>query len=258
LNRRNKIILSNPSLDEAYLTIKSGISKHLNLVIIGDCTVEYEGRASSKLESGERIVLLKSDRSIQIQRPKDSMPINWQPSGALFKTRLEKDRLFIRAYQKSKQEVLEVEFIHILVLISIDLIDEGKFNLYASEKDMKQAILYEPSLLEEGFKPLTSEKRVKSGFIDIIGFDKNNLFTVAEIKKNMVNREAILQLKRYIDSFNLAEKGKIRGILVAPKLGKDSQRLLSTFGFEFKCLSPRICAEILKIKRRKLITEFLT
>ncbi|MBS7620493.1 endonuclease NucS [Candidatus Bathyarchaeota archaeon] len=257
MDKRDKIVLSNPSLDEAYIAIKSGISKRLNLVIIGKCVVDYEGRASSKLEAGERIVLLKSDGSIQIHRPKESMPVNWQPPGALFKTKLEKDRLHIRAYRKTKREVLEVEFIYILVVILIDLTDDAEFNLYASEEDMKRAILYEPSLLEEGFKPLTSEKKVKSGFIDIVGFDKNNVLTVAEIKKDMVNRDAILQLKRYIDSFNLAEKGKIRGILIAPRLGKDSQRLLSTLGFEFKRLSPQICAEILKKKRRKLMTEFL-
>lgn len=255
MNKKKGTVLSSPSIDEAYLAIKSGVSKHLNLVIIGNCAVTYEGRASSKLDSGERIVLMKSDGTIQIHRPKDFMPVNWQPPGSLFKTRLEKDRLFIRAYRKNKKEALEVEFIYILFLVASHLIDNAEFNLYASEEDMKAAILYKPSLLDEGFKPLMAEKKVKSGFVDIVGFDKNNIFTIAEVKKDIASREAVLQLKRYVDSFN--KKEKIRGILVAPRLEKGSKRLLSSLGLEFKQLSPQICAEVLKKRRGKLMTDFL-
>ncbi len=41
----------------------------------------------------------------------------------------------------------------------LNLKDEGEFNLYASEEDMKKAIILKPELIEEGLKIIDFEKR---------------------------------------------------------------------------------------------------
>ncbi|MHA1286745.1 MAG: endonuclease NucS, partial [Candidatus Thorarchaeota archaeon] len=61
--RQDGFTIENPTNQEAYTKIKAGISRHKTVIIAGECTVEYDGRAASRLESGERLVIFKSDGS---------------------------------------------------------------------------------------------------------------------------------------------------------------------------------------------------
>jgi RecB family endonuclease NucS len=253
---RRQIVLENPQLEEAYKAVKQGISRRRTLIIVGNCWVDYEGRASSKLEPGERIVLFKSDGSALIHRPRDYAPVNWQPPGSLFRTRLDEDTLVMRVYRRREHEVIEVTFDRIALVAVLDLVDTGEFHLYASEEDMKQAILLQPSLLEEGFRPITAEKPVEPGFIDILGVDGDSVLTVVEIKRKAADKDAVLQLKKYLDVFKVDSDRPVRGILVAPELARGAQKMLATLGLEFKALSQK-CSEVLKQKRGRRLTEFL-
>lgn len=253
---QQRIVLEKPTLEDAYQAIKRGTSRRQTVIIVGNCWVDYEGRASSKLEPGERIVLLKADGSALIHRPRDYNPVNWQPPGSLFRTRLNENRLYIRVFKKKENEVLEINFDNVILVIVLDLKDTGKFHLYASEEDMQQAILIQPSLLEEGFRPISAERPVEPGFIDILGVDGNNVLTVVEIKRNAATKEAVLQLKKYMDVFRDDSERRIRGILVAPELARGAQQMLASLDLEFIVLSPQKCADILKRKRAKQLTDF--
>lgn len=116
----------------------------------------------------------------------------------------------------------------------------------------------QPSLLEEGFRPIAAERPVEPGFIDILGVDANNVLTVVELKRKAATKEAALQLKKYLDVFTTDSERHIRGILVAPELARGTQRTLSSLGLEFKALSPQRCAEVLKRKRVKQLTDFFS
>lgn len=249
------IVLNKPRIDSAYYAVKSGISKRRTVLIVGNCRVDYDGRASSKLEPGERIVLFKPDGSALVHRPRDYAPVNWQPPGSLFRTRMDDELLRIRIFRRRENEVLEVSFDEVLLVAILDLKDSGEFYLFASEEDMQRAILIEPSLLEDGFRPITAERPVEPGFIDILGVDKDNVLTVVEIKRKAATKEAVLQLKKYMDVFRIDSERSVRGILVAPELSRGAQRMLASLGLEFKALSPQKCAEVLK-KTEKPITDF--
>jgi len=252
----SKNVLESPTLEEAYRRVKWGTSRHKTVIVVGTCRVDYDGRASSKLEPGERILLIKSDGSALVHRPRDYAPVNWQPPGSLFKTKLEEGHLLIRIFRRKENEVIEVRFSDIVLVAVLDLRDAGAFHLYASEKDMQQAILVEPSLLEKGFRPITAERPVEPGFIDILGVDAENTLTVVEIKRNAATREAVLQLQKYIDVLKTEEGRKIRGILVAPELARGAQKLLASLRLEFKQLSPQRCAQVLKRMKETPLTDF--
>ena len=66
-----------------------------------------------------------------------------------------------------------------------------------------------------------------------------------EVKRKTAGKEAVLQLARYIDAIKVKANRELRGVLAAPSLGKDVQRLLMTLGLEFKALDPKKCAEVL-------------
>jgi len=251
-----QVVLEFPSLDDAFIAVKSGVSHKKIVIIAGKCTVEYEGRASSSLGPGERLTIFKPDGSALVHRPKEYSPVNWQPPGSLFQTKLNKEGLVIRVFRRKDHEVMEVTFTNLKLVSILDLRDAGEFKLYATESDMQEAILVQPSLLEEGFRPITSERPVDPGFIDILGVDKDNVLAVVEIKRVKATKKAVLQLKKYMDVIQHDKGRKVRAILVAPSLADGAQEVLATLGYEFKALSPQVCAEALKKRGGKPITDF--
>lgn len=250
------VTLKSPSNEEAVNILKGGFKDHRSIIIVGSCSINYKGRASSQLGEGERIIILKPDGSALIHRPKDYPPVNWQPPGSLFRIKLDNDSIGLRIFRKKENEVIEVKIRSIILLAVLDLKDVAEFNLYASEKDMQEAILIQPSLIEDNFRPITSERHVEPGFIDVMGYDKKNVLTIIEIKRKKATKKDVMQLKKYIDSLNVGEKRNIRGIMVAPDLVKGSQELMSSFGYEFKLVTPQQCSEILLKKKSKVITDY--
>jgi RecB family endonuclease NucS len=238
--------LVEPSLEEAKDLIEKTFAQRKTLIIAGSCKVDYAGRASSKLELGERFLIIKSDGSLLVHRPTGYEPVNWQPSGSVFHTQIQDGILEVHAVRQKPKENVKVQFTKIYTVTSIMLFDAGDFILNASEEDMHKAILFRPELIEEGFKPISWEKKVEPGFVDVYGMDKAGRLVVIEVKRKTATKEAVLQLSKYIDAIKQKADRQIRGILAAPDLGKDVQALLVANDLEFKELHPKKCAEILK------------
>ena len=255
-NSKNLNVLVNPNVAEAANAVKDAVSQHKTVIVVGKCWVHYIGRAKSKLEPGERILIIKEDGSLLVHRSVGYEPVNWQPQGCIFQIQTKNDVLEIRAVRHKPAESVKVFFDKIQFLSTLDLVDSGEFALYASEEDMHKAILLEPSLLEEGFKPISYERKVEPGFVDVYGVDKNGKLVVVEVKRKTAGREAALQLAKYIEAIKLKANREVRGILVAPNIAKDVQRLLATLGLEFKALDPKKCAEILKKPETKRLEAF--
>ena len=249
-------VLVSPSIAEAEKVARDAVSQRRTLVVVGKCRVDYVGRAKSKLEPGERILIVKKDGSLLVHRSIGYEPVNWQPPGCIFHTQTKGDLLEIHAIRQKPHESVKVLFDSVQLISALSLEDSGEFSLYASEEDMQKAILLKPSLIEDGLKLVSYEKKVEPGFVDIYAMDRNGNLVVIEIKRKVAGKEAALQLARYIDAIKTKSNRQIRGILVAPDIGKDVQRTLVTLGLEFKQADPKKCAEILHKAKSKKLSEF--
>ena len=255
-NRSPVNVMVEPELQEALRVVQDGLAKRNTLLMIGACRVDYKGRAQSKLGPGERVLMIKEDGAVLVHRSTGYEPVNWQPEGCLFQTHLMDDRLVIRAIRSRPREVLTLTFNRMNLVAQLDLVDRSEFVLYASEKDMQQAVLLNPELLEPSFKPITYEKKVEPGFVDLYGVDKDGRFVVVEIKRKTASREAVLQLAKYVESIRTMVNREVRGVLAAPSMARGVQRLLVTLGMDFKPLDPKKCAEILRKAETKKLVEF--
>jgi len=257
LQQPSKIsVLTEPTLSEASKLIEKAFVQKKTLIVAGACEVNYVGRASSTLELGERILIIKADGSLLVHRPVGYEPVNWQPAGSIFHVKASDNNLEVLAVRRKPRENVKIKFSTLLLVSALNLDDSGEFLLYASEKDMHQAILLKPSLLEDGFKPISYEKKVEPGFVDVYGMDKDGKLVVVEVKRKTAGKEAVLQLARYIDAIKGKANRELRGVLVAPNLGKDVQRLLVTMGLEFKALDPKECAEVMKKAENAKLESF--
>jgi RecB family endonuclease NucS len=218
--------------------------------------VHYAGRASSKLEPGERLLIIKSDGSLLVHRPVGYEPVNWQPAGSVFHVQIKDNELEVHGVRQKPRESVRVAFDRIFMVSALSLSDSGDFLLHASEDDMHRAILLKPELLEEGFKPISWEKKVEPGFVDIYGEDKDGKLVIVEVKRKTASKEAALQLAKYIEPIKARVNREVRAILAAPSLGKDVQRMLVILGLEYKELDPKICAEVLKKTENSKLERF--
>ena len=255
-SRKPVDILENPTVEKAAETIKAAVAERKTIIIVGNCWVDYRGRASSKLEPGERIIMIKEDGSVLVHRPSGYEPVNWQPSGCLFQTTIKKDVLQVRAIRRKPSEAVKICFDRVYMVSVMKLVDRGEFSLHASEADMQKAILLDPSLLEEGFKPISYEKKVEPGFVDVYGVDSEGRLVVAELKRVTAGRVAALQLVKYVDHIKTVTNREVRGILVAPRLAKGVQTMLTGMGLEFKLLEPKRCADTLRRSETRKLADF--
>ncbi len=243
----NKLsVLSEPTLAEAVIVIEKAFAQRRTLVVAGNCHVHYNGRANSTLENGERLLIIKSDGSLLVHRPVGYEPVNWQPAGGVFHVQIKDDGLEVHGVRQKPHESVRVTFSDILMVSTMNLDDSGDFLLHASEDDMHRAILLKPELFEKGFKPISWEKHVQPGFVDIFGEDKNGKLVIVEVKRKTATKENAHQLAKYIQPIKAKTNREIRAVLVAPNLGKDVQRVLETLGLEFKALDPKEAALVLR------------
>jgi RecB family endonuclease NucS len=249
-------MLKEPTLAEAVILIERAFAQRRTLLVAGNCHVYYDGRASSTLEKGERLLIVKSDGSLLIHRPTGYEPVNWQPAGGVFHVEVKDNKLEIQGIRSKPRESVKVTFDEVLMVSALNLLDAGEFLLHASEDDMHRAILLKPSLLEEGFKPISWEKHIEPGFVDIYGEDKDGRLVIVEVKRRAASKDAALQLSKYIAPIKAKVNRPVRAVLVAPSLAKDVQRLLSTLGLEFKALDPKDCASVLKKSETSKLESF--
>ena len=256
MSKSKNLILKHPNIVEAETTLKDALFHNKLVIIVANCWVKYLGRASSKLESGERIVIIKEDGSLLIHRSEGYEPVNWQPSGCIFHIQLKNEILELRAVRRQPPESIKIFLDRILMISVFTLKDSGKFSLYACEEDMQKAILLKPSLIEDGLKIISYEKKVEPGFVDVYGVDKEGRFVIVEIKRKTAGTKSVLQLAKYVEAVKEKVKRKVRGILVAPQVAKGVQRLLSTLDLDFKALDPKKCSELLEESQTKKLEHF--
>ncbi len=203
-----------------------------------NCNVKYSGRAESFLDSGDRIVIIKQDGTLLVHQPEGNNAINYMKSGSLNKIEVNDEEVKIISSNQKLKESLEITG-SIYDFQSKRLLDGKKLELKGNEADMSNLIYYNPSLIEEGFKPLSREEHTKHGFIDIFGYDSNNNLVVIECKRYTADFNAVEQLKRYVEKVKKI-KGlmKVRGIIASPSITGNALLLLQEYGFRHVRVEP--------------------
>jgi RecB family endonuclease NucS len=248
------------TITDAKQIIHKAIQQKRLILIIGQCHVEYLGRARSVLTEGERLVILKRDGALLVHKSQAVEPVNWQPPGATIKVQLVDDKLRLFASRAKPRETVRIDFSSILTFCASQLEDPGDFAMYLTEKEMQQVLSENPDLIESGLRTLRHEHAVTPGFIDIYAKDTEGRIVIIEIKRRRADKEAVIQLHNYIKSLQTTQDQSltIRGILVAPSLTKGTHALLEQLGLEYRKIDPQQCYQYLKEPTSHRLTEYLS
>ena len=231
-----KYLEKNPELEEAKEILEEYLKRDFTVQINGLCTVNYQGRAKSKLDRGERLVIKKQDSAILVHGPENYQPKNWQPEVDSYSVKVEEqedeDFLVLEAKRTNPEEIVEIRF-EDLDLVTVDkLVDKSDLKIRGHEVDIHESIEEDPEIVEKEMKVVEREKETPAGFIDVFGRDSEEGWVVVEVKRNP-DYNTVLQLQRYVDEIEGEYKGRIRGILVAPKMTDKVLDYLEERGLEF-------------------------
>jgi len=252
------ITIVHPTIDECYQFIRKHHQKNANktfLQIIGDCKVDYHGRARSFLGWGERIVMIKNDGNVLVHQPQMREPINWQPAGSITDYQKNKNQFIVSSRHTRPAEKMKVTFRTVYHVFIGHLKDTAAINICGMETDVVNHILDNPDSVEEGLRIKQCEKQVNSGMIDLYGFDKNHVPVVIEVKRSLATISAVHQLRMYVNDIkNGCDDVDVRGILCAPRIPDMVRNLLDDYHLEWKEVDHEI---VLADDLQKTLSDFI-
>lgn len=212
-----------------------GKAEKTTLLLIGECMVDYRGRAQSILDWGQRIVMIKQDGNVLVHRPLLREPVNWQPAGTTTEFSIEKNCLVIRSRHTKPAEKMKIVFKDIQIIVATTLVDTANLVIAGMEIDVVHQIIENPDSIEDGLRISKNEKQVKSGMIDLFCYDKNHIPTIIEVKRSVANISSVHQLRMYVQDIKKDSKhAQVRGILCAPRIPDMVKNLLSEYNLEWK------------------------
>jgi hypothetical protein len=233
--------------------LADALNRNETVIFACTCSIRYSGRAESFLAAGDRVVIIKSDKAILIHQPTGNAPINYMKPQTSHTVVFEDGKLNLKSKNLPLKEFLDITIERIHFYNSHKLEDSQTILVAGTEEDMSNMLYDQPELIEEGFHPVSREEQTKYGFIDVFGTDKDGNLTIVECKRYCADLSAVTQLRRYVEKM-MVSKGvtKIRGILAAPKITENAQKMLEDWGFEFKAIKPPKYLEEFDKKQAKL------
>lgn len=226
-------------LEDYSMLLDNAIKKNQSIVLGCRCEVSYSGRAESYLSEGDRIVLIKEDNAIIVHQPTGNNPVNYMKPGSSHSVTFDDGKCSLNSKNLTTKEFMGLKMSRIYFFQSYKMQDGQSIELKGTEKDMAEMIMKSPELIEKGFKPLSMEEQTKYGFVDIMGYDKDNTLTLIECKRYVADLAAVTQLRRYVEKVK-SSKGLtfVRGILAAPKITANALTMLQDWGYKFAEVNP--------------------
>ncbi len=240
--------------NEEYCSLfNDSINRNETVVFSCKCSIRYSGRAESFLDSGDRIIIIKSDNALLVHQPSGNAPINYMKPETSHKLMIENNKLLLKSRNLPLKEYMDIIIDKIHFFNSHKLEDGQSIIISGTEDDMSKMIYDDPTLVEEGLKPVSQEEQTKYGFIDVLCIDKNNVLTIIECKRYNADLGAVTQLRRYVEKVMMSKGiSKVRGIIAAPKITPNAEKMLNDWGFEFKSIKPPKYLEEFDKKQSKL------
>lgn len=199
-------------------------------ILVAHCTIRYEGRVTTTLAAGDRVILFKDDGSVVVHAGAGAKPINYMPGPTVVNE--DGRTLSVSNPKTGELLVVDVEIAH--ADTAYELVDTAKIVREGQEKDIQATIFASPEAIEDGLVGLQRELFTEVGPVDLFCRDAAGRTTVVEIKRVRATAAAVEQLTRYLEQVDRNPgHSPARGILVAPDLAPQARVLLENRGYDF-------------------------
>jgi RecB family endonuclease NucS len=191
-------------------------------VLVARCSIGYSGRLTTRLASGDRIIIFKDDGSVCVHGPKGFKPINYM-SGPTAIT--EEDGL-ITVRRPETGETLMIEVEQVIADDAHGLEDNAVLEREGRELELHALLERAPDLIEEGLEILERERATDVGPVDFLAKDTEGRIVLVEVKRVKAVVAAVEQVVRYREHIEKdAAYAGARAIVLAPEFAPQARKL---------------------------------
>jgi RecB family endonuclease NucS len=191
-------------------------------VLVARCSIGYSGRLTTRLASGDRVVIFKEDGSVCVHGPKGFKPINYMAGPTV----LEEADGLITVRRPATGEVLMIEVEQVIADDAHPLEDAAVLEREGRELELHALLERSPDLIEEGLEILERERATDVGPVDFLAKDTDGRIVVVEVKRVKAVAAAVEQVVRYREHVEKdAAYAGARALVVAPDFAPQARKL---------------------------------
>lgn len=195
-------------------------------VLYATCQVIYNGRATSRLASGNYLIIYKVDGSVAIHGSTMVMPRNYISTGSHISI-VDNVVSFAR-----KKEVITITIHDIISITYLNNWSNNKIEIYRTEKDLVRKIFNNwENYFDDDFETVECEFQTTLGPIDIIGRTIVCDYVV-EVKRGVASLKDVTQLRRYLEALSSTNR-QLKGYLAAPNISNKANAYLEKHGLNY-------------------------
>lgn len=191
-------------------------------IIVGDCTVDYDGRLSAHLPMATRLVMVKADGCVAVHADGGAYkPLNWMNAPNHL---VEEDGRWI--VTNPKGEKLTITFGQIHFETTHEMGEDPGLQKDGVELELQRLLAETPPYLEDGLELIRREYPTPIGPVDLLCRATSGQVVAIEVKRRG-EIDGVEQLTRYLEFLNRDERlAPVRGMYVA-QLIKPQARMLA-------------------------------
>ena len=138
-----------------YLTLLNDALRRNETIILGcNCSIRYSGRAESMLEDGDRVIIIKADKTLLIHQPTGNSPINYMKANTSHSLAVQDRTLTLKSRNLALKENMDIEINKLYFYNSQKMEDGRSIVIAGTEADMARMLYENPEMVEQGFKPV--------------------------------------------------------------------------------------------------------
>jgi endonuclease len=195
-------------------------------LVIARCSARYDGRLSSTLDAGVRLIMVKADGCVAIHADVGAYkPLNWMNAP---NTLIEEDDRWV--VTNPKGERLEIDIEEILDDRTVELDTERGLTLDGVERELQELLAAQPERIEPGMTLVDREFATDLGPVDLLCRDGSGQAVAVEIKR-IGEIAGVDQLTRYLERMERDPLLKpVRGVLAATQVKPQARVLAESRG----------------------------
>ena len=191
-------------------------------ILVCCCSIGYSGRLTTRLATGDRVVLFKDDGSVCIHARHGAKPINYMPGPTV--VRQDGDVIRVTRPASGEQLTIVVEQVHHDSSHALE--DEARLEREGRELQLHERLVQTPDVIEAGLVIVERERRTDVGPVDLWCRDANGCLVLVEVKRVKAVAAAVEQVVRYREqALRDPLCGDVRAIVAAPEFAPQARAL---------------------------------
>ncbi len=191
-------------------------------VLVARCSIGYSGRLTTRLASGDRVIIFKEDGSVCVHGPKGFKPINYMAGP----TAVEEADGLITVRRPATGESLLIEVEQVIADETHTLEDGAVLEREGRELELHALLERQPDLIESGLVIIERERATDVGPVDLLCRDADGRPVLVEVKRVKAVAAAVEQVVRYREQIAKdAAFAAARALVVAPDFAPQARSL---------------------------------